>query len=106
MSDRAPTPTAPSLTLGEIVGLVGGRLSGDPGLAVRGVAGLADAAPDQIALLAAPRYRAQVRASRAGALLVAAELEHGLDDARPRVVVPDAHAALIPLLARFQPAPA
>jgi UDP-3-O-[3-hydroxymyristoyl] glucosamine N-acyltransferase len=98
------TPSrTPVLTLGEIGALVGGKLSGDPALTIHGVSALSDASPDQIALLAAPRYRAQVTASRAGALLVSAGLENGLDDARPRVIVADAHAALIVLLARFEP---
>ena len=98
------TPSlTPILTLGEIGALVGGQLSGDPALTIRGVSALTDASPDQIALLAAPRYRAQVTASRAGALLVTAGLENGLDDPRPRVIVTDAHAALIVLLARFEP---
>jgi len=93
------------LTLGEVVALVGGRLSGDPRFSVRGIASLADAGPEELALLAAPRYRDQVGASVAGALLVAADLDVGLVDPRPRVVVDDPHAALIPLLGRLHPPP-
>ena len=102
MSDPASATSTP-LTLGEIATLVAGELTGDPSLTVRGVATLADADPDEIALLAAPRYRDQVADCRAGALLVSADLEGGLADSRPRVVVADPHAALIPLLARFRP---
>ena len=104
----AEVPAAPSsltLTLGELASLVGGRLYGDGKFEIRGVSPLATAVPDQIALLVAARYRADVPASHAGALLVAAELEKGLDDTRPRVVVGDPHAALIPLLALFHPEP-
>ncbi len=93
------------LTLGELATLVGGRLVGDASCAVRGVAPLASADPSEIAPLFAARYRAEVGGSHAGSLLVAGDLERGLDDPRPRVVVADPYAALIPLLARLHPAP-
>jgi UDP-3-O-[3-hydroxymyristoyl] glucosamine N-acyltransferase len=96
MGDPAAPP--PELSLTEVAALVGGRLVGDRASVVRGVAPLASAGPDEIAPFAAARYRADVAASRAGSLLVATDLEQGLDDARPRVVVADPHAALIPLL--------
>ena len=101
----ADTVGAPDLTLGEIASLVDGRLVGDAELPVRGVAPLATADTDDIALLASPRYRDDVPASRAGALLVATDLERGLADRRPRVVVRDPHSALIPLLACLYPHP-
>ena len=104
----APISAASSpgpLTLGELASLVGGRLTGDPNLSIRGVAPLATAAHDEISLLVTARYRADVPSSRAGALLMAAELEKGLDDGRPRVVVGDPHAALIPILERLYPEP-
>lgn len=101
MAEHAGASTG--LPLREVAALVGGRLVGNPDLAIRGVAALSVADPSQIALLAAPRYRSEVGASRAGALLVAAALENGLEDARPRVVVSDPHAALIPLLQRLHP---
>jgi UDP-3-O-[3-hydroxymyristoyl] glucosamine N-acyltransferase len=104
-------PAAPPvlLSLSEAAALVGGRLVGHPAsigdtidaVVIRGVAPLATAGPDQIAPFAHARYRAEVAQSRAGSLLVATELEQGLDDPRPRVVVADPHAALIPLLKRL-----
>ena len=105
MAEVSAAPSLRTLTLGELASLVDGRLSGDGQLEIGGVSPLATAAPDQIAPLVAARYRADVPASRAGALLVAAELEKGLADTRPRVVVGDPHAALIPILARFHPEP-
>lgn len=90
-------------TLGELATLVGGRLVGRGEARIVGVAPLATAAPDQIAPLAAAHYRPDVAGSRAGALLVSEALDEGLEDGRPRVVVADAHAALIPLLARLHP---
>lgn len=101
----SPAPSPP-LDLGEIAALLGGRLVGEAGVQIRGIAPLTNAGPDQIAPFTAPRYRDQIPASRAGALLVSQELEAGLSDARPRVVVADPHGALIPLLGRFHPSPA
>tara|TARA_B100001123_G_scaffold67157_1_gene74985 strand:- start:4237 stop:5364 length:1128 start_codon:yes stop_codon:yes gene_type:complete len=105
MAEVAAAPSSLTLTLGELASLVGGHLSGDGKFEIKGVSPLATAVPDQIALLVAARYRDDVPASHAGALLVAAELEKGLDDTRPRVVVGDPHAALIPLLEFFHPEP-
>ncbi|MSR35535.1 MAG: UDP-3-O-(3-hydroxymyristoyl)glucosamine N-acyltransferase [Gemmatimonadetes bacterium] len=101
MGDR--TPATPGLTLGDVADLVDGRLIGDPSCAVRGVAPLAHAGPDQIAPVVSARYRSEIPSSRAGCLLVAAALADGIDDPRPRVVVADPHAALIPLLTRLHP---
>lgn len=95
---------ARGLTLGEVAALVGGRVVGDSALPVHGVAPLASAGAEHIAPFASVRYRSDLAASGAGSLLVGAELEAGLDDGRPRVVVADAHAALVPLLARLHPA--
>ena len=105
MAEVSAAPSQRALTLGELASLVGGRLSGDAKLEIKGVSPLATALQDEIALVVAARYRGEVPASQAGALLVAAELEKGLDDTRPRVVVGDPHAALIPLLAHLHPEP-
>lgn len=92
----------------EVARLLGARLEGgDPSLA--GVAPLDRAGPDDLGLLASARYLADVSASRAGALLVAASLLDRLQDDRPRVVVTDPHAALAVLLPHLypsEPAPA
>ena len=105
MAEGSAAPSLRTLTLGELASLVGGRLTGDANLEIKGVSPLATALPDHIALVVAARYRADVPASQAGALLVAAELEKGLDDTRPRVVVGDPHAALIPVLEYLHPEP-
>lgn len=105
-SRAAPSEPSAPVNLGEITALVGGRLVGESDVQIRGVAPLTDAGPDQIAPFTAPRYRDQIPASRAGALLVSQELEAGLSDARPRVVVGDAYGALVPLLDRFHASPA
>ncbi len=92
--------------LREIAQASGGRVVGDPERRVRGVAPLRDAGSDELGLVADPRYIREVEDSRAGALLVAASLESHLEsDSRPRVVVEDPHAAMLPLLEALDPTP-
>lgn len=50
---------------------MGGSLDGDEGTAVRGVAGLEDAGAEQLSFCALPRYRHQVAATKAAAVIVA-----------------------------------
>jgi UDP-3-O-[3-hydroxymyristoyl] glucosamine N-acyltransferase len=88
----------------EIANIVGGRVVGDGSFRVRDVAPLRDATPDELGFLAARHYVTQVPRSRAGALLVAEAVSDLFDDERPRVVVADAHAGLIPLLGHLHPA--
>ncbi len=71
---------------------------------IRGIAPIADAGPDQIGFVAQKRYVAEVAGSRAGALLVSEDLVGSLpEDPRPRLVVQDAHVALLDLLESFFP---
>ena len=73
-------------------------------LQLSGVAPLAQAGTDEIGFLAHRRYLDGLRTSAAGALLVSEELVPLVgDDVRPRIVVPDAHAALAVLLDLFHP---
>lgn len=95
--------TPSTLTLQDVTDLVGGRLVGDGTATIRGIAPLEEAESDQLGLLAAKRYVRFVGQSRAAALLVSEELETHVTDARPLVVVADAHRALVPLLERLHP---
>lgn len=92
------------LTLEEASQVVGGRLEGDPAMSVTGLASVEDAGPTDMAFLAAKRYARYVGASRAGAFLVSEELEPRVQD-RARVVVGDAHRALVLLLRHLHPEP-
>ena len=66
---------------------------------VRGVAPIGDAEPDQLGFLADRRYLGAISETRAGALLVSRELTELLPaDSRPRLVVKDAHVALVSIL--------
>jgi UDP-3-O-[3-hydroxymyristoyl] glucosamine N-acyltransferase len=76
-------------TLGELAALVGGRIQGDEGFVVCGVATLSGAASDQIAAFHHPRYRNQLRDTKAGALVVAPELASSPDVAGKHLLVID-----------------
>jgi UDP-3-O-[3-hydroxymyristoyl] glucosamine N-acyltransferase len=92
--------TRAGFTLGELAEALKAQLDGDPGQVVTGVAPLETAEPDQISFLTDPRYREAARASRAGALLVPAEVA-GLSGPTLRCAAPQ--QALIDLVLLFHP---
>ncbi len=57
-------------TLGELGALAGAEVVGDPGIILTGVAPLDEAGPGELSFLHNPRYVAQARRSRAGAIIV------------------------------------
>lgn len=59
--------------LGEIVARFGGDLQGDGNQAITGLATLESAAPGQLSFLANPKYRSQLAATRASAVILAPE---------------------------------
>jgi UDP-3-O-[3-hydroxymyristoyl] glucosamine N-acyltransferase len=64
-----PPARAATFALGELVERYGGQCGGDLQRRVRGFATLPSAAPDQLAFVAAPRYRDEVASSKATARL-------------------------------------
>ena len=58
------------ITLGELAKLVGGGVVGDPRIAIRGVAGIDEAAVGDITFLVNPRYIPSLKKSRASATVV------------------------------------
>ncbi|MDS0218186.1 UDP-3-O-(3-hydroxymyristoyl)glucosamine N-acyltransferase [Pseudidiomarina andamanensis] len=72
-----------TLTLQQLADAIGAEVQGDAALTVTGVATLASAQPGQIAFLANEKYRSQLDASKASAVIVA-----------PDVHVPDGMSAL------------
>ena len=79
---------------------LGARVHGDGGVVVTGLAALADARPSDLSLYVDPRYRRELEATRAGALLVREPLhETGL----PQLVAPDPFLALLQLVELFHP---
>ncbi|HKK92968.1 MAG TPA: UDP-3-O-(3-hydroxymyristoyl)glucosamine N-acyltransferase [Longimicrobiales bacterium] len=105
MTENAAEQT--SLTLDRIAEWAGGRVHGDGDTPIERVRPLDRADAGSLGLVADARYVGAVPESGAGALLVAAGLEErvaAVDD-RPRVVVEDPRAAMIPILERLDPTP-
>jgi UDP-3-O-[3-hydroxymyristoyl] glucosamine N-acyltransferase len=94
-----------TMTLEMVARWTGGRVEGDASIALRRPAPLETATENELGLLADRKYLAAAAASQAGAFLVSQGLEGEFTDSRPRVVVPDARAALVPILERMDPTP-
>jgi len=78
------------VTLAQIVSRLGGRVVGEAQTLIRQVGSLERAQPDQITFFASPRYKAMLVATRAGAVVLAAEAE--ALTARPRIVCENPYA--------------
>ena len=65
--------------------MVRGELSGNPDQLVTGLAGLREATPSDVSFLASPRYQAAVKATHAGAVIVARDLKVDFDRVLIRV---------------------
>ena len=63
-----------ALSLGDIVGALGGRLHGDPHIPLTGLAPLETACESELSFLSNPRYQSQLAASRAACVIVAPAL--------------------------------
>ena len=74
-----------TLTLGQIAARLGGRVVGNPAVAVEQVASLDHAGPRHIAFFTSLRYREKLAATRAAAVVVAPE--HEALTPLPRIVV-------------------
>ena len=101
---RANPGRAGSLSLATIVERLGGRVSGDPGTAVSQVGSLENADAGQIAFFSNPRYKAKLAQTRAGAIVLAPEVE-GLTSI-PRIVTENPYAYFARLSRLFNPEPA
>ena len=93
-----------SATLGEIAGRLGLEAIGDAGTVIHGVGTLANAGPGQLAFLANPRYRADLAATRAAAVVLRAADAAGCPV--PCLVARDPYAAYARAAALFEPRPA
>ncbi|MBA3498140.1 MAG: UDP-3-O-(3-hydroxymyristoyl)glucosamine N-acyltransferase [Gemmatimonadota bacterium] len=95
--------TSAGLTAQAVADLVGGRLLGDGTVLVRTVRALDSAGPDAVSLAVSDRYAAELRASRAGAVLVPEALAEAPEQGRARIVVPDPYAALVRVIGALFP---
>ncbi len=83
----------------EISSLVGGKLSGDAGLEICGIASLDDAGPQDISFVADGMALEQVRTSKAGALLVRDRMPLRCS----QIEVDNPRSAFVVLLEKFTP---
>ena len=89
------------LRLDEIVARLGGRIEGDPSVVVSQVAALASAKHGEIAFLANPKYRRQLRSTQASAVIVPPEFAG--DVALPRIIHPNSYACYARVAALLNP---
>ncbi len=87
--------------LDELVARLGGELVGDGSIAVRRVATLERAGPEDLAFLSNPRYTAQLGGSRAGAVIVSTAMRDRTD--LPRIVVDDPYLYFARVAQWFHP---
>ncbi|HVP56561.1 MAG TPA: UDP-3-O-(3-hydroxymyristoyl)glucosamine N-acyltransferase [bacterium] len=64
------------VTLRELVGVIGGELSGDGSVVIKAVAGIREAGPGTVTFLANPRYEAFLKTTRASAIIVPRGTSH------------------------------
>ena len=91
-------------SLREIARRFGGEIAGDPEFEVRGVATLENAGPDRIAFLANARYLPQLKATRAGAVILGEPARAATR--LPRIVCANPYAYFARVSALFHPEPA
>lgn len=89
------------LRLVEIVTRLGGSLAGDGSVLVSQVGSLASAGPRQIAFLASPKYRQQLQATLAAAVIVPPQF--AADTSLPRIVHPNPYAYYARVVALLNP---
>ncbi len=80
------------------------NVHGDGDFIIRGVASLAEAGPQQLGFLANPRYRGQLAATRAGAVVLRAD-DAALNNT-PALIARDPYVAFAKIAALFEPKPA
>ncbi len=86
-----------------IARLLDAELEGGADPEITGAAPLDRAVSSDFSIVAKARYLVYVPASRAGLLLVAAELRERISDSRPRIVVDSVYGALTELIPRLYP---
>jgi UDP-3-O-[3-hydroxymyristoyl] glucosamine N-acyltransferase len=96
--------TAEGLTAQAVAELVGGRLLGDGAVTIHAVRPLDRAGPEALSFAISSRYAEELRASRAGAVLVPDALADAEPGPRTRIVVRDPYAALARVMGVLFPA--
>jgi UDP-3-O-[3-hydroxymyristoyl] glucosamine N-acyltransferase len=95
--------TSTGLTAQAVADLVGGRLLGDGSVMLRAVRALDSAGPEALSLAVSPKYAEDLRACRAGAVLVPDGLANAPGGPRTRIVVGDPYAAIVRVMGAMFP---
>jgi UDP-3-O-[3-hydroxymyristoyl] glucosamine N-acyltransferase len=100
-------PVGPPLTLAEAAAIAGGELrGGDPSRQVTGVGPLAGAGPDEVSFLDNRRYADQLAATRAAAVVLAADFAQRLPAGTAAIVTAQPYLGFGRVAARLHPRPA
>ncbi len=92
-----------TLTLEQIAKLSGGKLEGDPETKITGAASLAEATVHEVSFFNNPRYLAQLRKTRAAAVIVPRDFSEQIEAAVIRT--PDPAKAFEQVVTKFAPPP-
>jgi len=92
-----------TLTLEQIAKLSGGKLEGDPETKITGAASLAEATAHEVSFFNNPRYLAQLRKTRAAAVIVPGDFSEQIEAAVIRT--PDPAKAFGQVVTKFAPPP-
>ncbi|HUV87703.1 MAG TPA: UDP-3-O-(3-hydroxymyristoyl)glucosamine N-acyltransferase [bacterium] len=90
----------PEYTVDELAAAVAGEVAGNGAAVIRGVNGIKEAGPDEVTFVANPRYRGALKATRAGAVVVAPGTEAGT---LTLIKTPNPYAAFAKILVMFAP---
>ncbi|HEY3445627.1 MAG TPA: UDP-3-O-(3-hydroxymyristoyl)glucosamine N-acyltransferase [Myxococcales bacterium] len=93
-----------SRTLAELAAVVGGAVQGDPAREITGINGLAEAQPGEIVFFNNPKYRDQLAATRASAVVIE-ESAASLLGGRDAIVAANAYLAFAKISSVFHPRP-
>lgn len=85
--------------LGALAELVNGKLTGDPQIVIRGIAGLREAKEDEISFLSNMKYVKDVQTSRAAALICSPQFK----SAKPAIICENPYLAFAKILSLFHP---
>lgn len=94
---------SPPASLGALAELVGGQVRGNADLLISGVAPLDRAGAGEVSFLANPKYRGQLEATRAAAVIVHPSLDGVVG--RPLILSRNPYLAFAKILAFFHPGP-
>jgi UDP-3-O-[3-hydroxymyristoyl] glucosamine N-acyltransferase len=100
-------PAGPALSLAEAAAIAGGELrGGDPDARVAGVGPLDGAGPQEVSFLDNRRYAAQLAATRAAAVVLAADFADRLPSGVAAIVTAQPYLGFARIAARLHPRPA